>query len=201
VQPRFRRPETETVVNQPGAMGPFVRLFRGFEARCGRGELRVELNTDGTMARTTTLPGTQQAVRAWLKGTEQGRALLARLTGEAFEEALNAKCRACENIRPYPRVLIVLRRLGNYPGSEAYVDEGVSVRLVELPEISDRAEADGLVEEWIAERVPKSWRHLVRLPARRIHSEVFRGVSLAETLRYGELLDDIKTIKSMEDGK
>ncbi len=147
------------------------------------------------MARKTNLPRTPSGLRSWLKGSEQGRALLASLIEEALEKTMEAKCRACENIRPYPKVLVVLRRLGRFPGADVYVEEGVSVRLVELPELSDGSEVMRLAEELLALRLPKSWRYLIGLPAKRIQSEVFRGVSLEETLRYGELLTDIESLR------
>ena len=147
------------------------------------------------MTRKTTLPSTLPGLRAWLKGSEQGRALLAELTEEAFEKVIEDRCRACQNIRPHPKVLskvlVVQRRLGRFPGVMVYAEEGTSVRLLELPDM--RADA----EDYIELLIPKSWRHLMGLPAKRIHSDVFRGISLTEWLRYAELGEALREIRSV----
>ena len=147
------------------------------------------------MALTETIPRTPTAIRAWLKGTENGRALLAMLTAESLETSLTAKCRECESIRPYPKVLVVLRKLGRFPGAEVYTEEGASVRLLEMPDVSSNDNAGRLVEEYMELKLPKSWQGLMGLAAKRIQSEVFRGVSLSDTLRYSELRADIETLR------
>ena len=149
------------------------------------------------MARTTNLPSTAQGLRSWLKGSTEGRALLRELTEEAIEERLEAKCRACESIRPYPKVLVVLRRLGRFPGVEVYTEEGVSLRFLELPDIPATAKAEILAEEYIELMLSKNWRRLMDLPARRIHRTLFRGISLTEWLRYAELGEAIEEIRTM----
>ncbi len=146
----------------------------------------------------TTLPSTVQGLRAWLKGSEQGRALLGELTRESFDYEIETKCRACENIRPYPKVLVVLRRLGFYPGAEVYAEEGVSVRFLELPNISnENAEMAAAAEDYIEAQLPKSWRYLMGLPAKQIQSEVFRGLMLSELVRSAEDLDVLKVIRQL----
>lgn len=142
------------------------------------------------MKQKVTLPGTLLGLRSWLKGSEQGRELLGELTEEAFEKVLEDKCRSCENIRPYPKVLVVLRRLGRFPGVEVYTEEGVAVRFLELPD------TDLDLEELIEVRLPRNWRHLVGLPAKRIHSEVFRGMSLVEALRHTERYVALREIRT-----
>jgi len=155
----------------------------------------VRANTDGNMPREITLPNTLPCLRWRLKETQQGQALLGLLTKEAIEEEQEEKCRACQAIRPFPKVLVVLRRLGNYPGAEVYAEEGVSVRFLELPEMSAEGEIGKLAEEFIEVSVPRSWRHLVGLPAKRIRRDVFRGVSLSETVRYQEDAEAIREIR------
>ncbi len=140
------------------------------------------------------LPRTQAAVRAWLNGSTEGRSLLAALTREALEDVMLAKCEACQAMWPHPKtllkrgqfskVLVVLRRLGRFPGAEVYSEDGVVVRMLELPEMSACVEARA--EELIAIRLPRTWRHMLALPAKRITCDVFRGISLTETLRYLE---------------
>jgi hypothetical protein len=125
--------------------------------------------------KTSTIPTTLRTLRAWLRDADEGKALFADLA----EDFLERKCRTCQNIRPYPRVLMVLRRIGDKPGVEAYAEEGVNLRFMELPDIPDTdAEFARLTEELIELKLPKNWRPLVQLPERRIHREVFRGVSI-----------------------
>ncbi len=121
--------------------------------------------------------------------------MLAELAEKDFEERMETKCRSCENIRPYPKVLVVLRRLGQFPGAEVYTEDGVSVRFLEMPDASGDGEIGRLTEELIEVSLPKNWRHLVGLPAKRIFRDVFRGVSLAEWLRYTELREAIREIR------
>lgn len=145
------------------------------------------------MAGNAILPSTSQGLRAWFKGTVEGRELLRELTEEAFEGRLEEKCRACQKLRPYPKVLVVLRRLGQFPGAEVYTEEGVTVRFLELPDVSSHL---SLLEELIEVRLPRNWRHMVWLPAKRIHGEVFRGMSLAESLRHTERGVALKEIRT-----
>lgn len=156
----------------------------------------MRANTDGTMTERIKLPTSLRGLKAWLEGATQGRALLGILTAEALAKHLGERCRKCHNMRPYPKALIVLRRLGEYPGAEVYAEEGVLVRFVELPEMSDER-----VDEFIELRLPRNWRHLMGLPAKRIHSDVFRGMTLQECLRHTEravALREIRTISEHE---
>lgn len=151
------------------------------------------------MPRKTTIPSTLRGLRAWLKGSKQGRALRRELTEKASEEKTEAKCRACQNIRPYPKCLIVLRRLGTFPGVEVYTEPGTSVRLLELPEVrGDTPEIERLIEDMTGLKLPKNWRHMLNLPVKRIRSEVYRGIPLAEALRYVELGEAISEIHELQ---
>ncbi len=132
------------------------------------------------------IPATQVAVRAWLKGSTEGRDLLHRMTQRLVEEAVEEKCRVCQQAHPYPRVLVVLRRLGNHPGVEVYSGPGVLVHIEELPDAPGTAACDLLLEQVLEIRLPKTWRWLLETRARRIHSGVFRAVSLDEWLYYLE---------------
>ena len=90
-------------------------------------------------------------------------------------------------MQPYPKVLVVLRRLGWYPGAEVYAEEGVLVRLLELPEIPDVADLAPLTEKYVESQLPWSWRRVMAVRARQIHSEVYRGVSLEDAAGYAAL--------------
>ncbi len=146
------------------------------------------------MTQKDTLPSTSQGLRAWLKGSVEGKTLLSELTEEAFEERLEEKCRSCQSIRPYPKVLVVLRRLGRFAGAEVYTEEGTTVRFLELPDVSEQNGA--ALEELIEVSLPRNWRHMVGLPSKRIHSEVFRGVALQEAFRHTERGVALKEIRA-----
>lgn len=151
------------------------------------------------MKQKATLPQTALGLRAWLKGTVQGRELLGMLTKEAIEEAQEEKCRACENIRPYPKVLVVLRRLGRFPGAQVYAEEGVTIRFLELPDVSAEGKIGILVEELIELRLPRNWRHLMDLSANRITIQVFRGMTLQESLQHTERAVALREIREIQD--
>ena len=121
--------------------------------------------------------------------------MLDELRPKAFEEALEEKCRACQSVRPYPKVLVVLRRLGRFPGAEVYAEEGVSVRFLEMPDVSSDGAIGRWVEELIEVKLPRNWRHLAGIPVKRISSEVFRGMSLDEVLRHTERGVALKEIR------
>lgn len=103
-----------------------------------------------------------QHIRAWLKGTAEGKKLVEELTQRAFEERHEEKCRACLETRLFYRVLVVMRRLGEHPGVEVYSDPGVRVKVVELPNVeSDVKEIEPLLRQLLVNRLPKYWRDLV----------------------------------------
>jgi len=134
--------------------------------------------------RTSNFPSTPGTLRAWLRDTTDGQAIFAGLA----EDFLERKCRACQNIRPYPKVLVVLRRIGDKPGAEVYAEEGVTIRFLELPDIPDTdAEFARMTEELIELKLPKNWRPMVQLPSGRIHAEVFRGVDVGKA--YDNLIE------------
>jgi len=137
------------------------------------------------------LPTTIKQLRAWLRDTTQGQGILAKAT----EKFLEARCRECQDIRPYPKVLVVMRRLGNHAGAEVYAEEGISLRFMELPDVPDDAEFGRLAEELIELKLPRNWRHMVQLPSKRIQSEVFRGVSVAEAEYYRWLEGAIREVR------
>jgi hypothetical protein len=140
---------------------------------------------------TTTLPTNVKGLRAWLRGSAEGRAILR----EMCEEFLEEKCRECQQMRPFPKVLVVMRRLGRFPGAQVYVQEGVTVRMVEMPDVPDTEACEPRFEELLEWMLPKSWRSLLGLRARRIQSEVFRGVGLAEYLRQSCRLDVVRELE------
>ena len=131
-----------------------------------------------------------KGLRAWLRGSDEGRRLCAELASEAMEK----RCRACQEIAACPKVLVVLRRLGLYPGAEVYAEKGCTVRMMEMPDVSE----GGLLDEWIESRLPRNWRHMTGLPSRRIDSEVFRGQSLQEVANYMGMAEAIREIQRRE---
>ena len=144
---------------------------------------------------TANLPTTVDGLRAWMKGATEGRAMFKELAAESLEE----KCRACQQIRSGPKVLVVLRRLGNHPGAEVYAEDGVSIRFLELPDVPDDGEFGLLIEQLVEAKLPKSWRCLLQLPAKRIQGEVFRAVTLAEAVRHEETLGLIREMREYVD--
>jgi hypothetical protein len=143
------------------------------------------------MPTNSNLPRTTKGLRAWLRGTTEGRATLNRMA----KEFLEGRCRTCQKIRPYPKVLVVLRRIGDLPGAEVYAEEGVNLRFLELPDIPDDGDFVELTERLIELELPRNWRRLVNLPVKRIHRETFRGVTISEAIRYEEDLRLIRLIK------
>ncbi|WP_455387600.1 hypothetical protein [Petrachloros mirabilis] len=127
----------------------------------------------------TNLPTTARGLRAWLRDTDEGR----RIVTESYSEALETKCRLCEIGCPFPKVLVVLRRLGNYAGAEIYAEKGCLIKTLEMPDVPEEWP---MAEEWIEVNLPKHWRHMVALPAKRIESEVFRGLHVFEAACYEE---------------
>ena len=130
---------------------------------------------------------TRATVTGWLKKTKEGRNLLQSIVAWALRRRLAQE----------RRVLIVLRRLGNYPGAEVYCEPGATVKFLELPDVPDDAELGKYVEALIKAKLPKKWREIVELPSARIHAEVFRGISAEEALVHAktlELLEELKTI-------
>ncbi len=108
----------------------------------------------------------KKSVTAWLKKTPDGRKLLQGIVAWALRRRLAQE----------RRVLIVLRRLGKYPGAEVYCEPGASVKVIELPDLPDDDPIiEPLIEGLIREKLPQSWRGMVELPARRKSSEVFRA--------------------------
>ena len=144
--------------------------------------------------RNSSLPTTAKGLRAWLKGTDEGQAILR----DAAAEFLQEKCRACQNMRPFPRVLIVLRRLGAHPGAEVYAEEGVTVRFMELPDVADDGCLGELVERLIAAKLPKSWLPMTELPAKRIKSEVFRGITAEKALGASRVAAVLKQLQELK---
>ena len=127
----------------------------------------------------SNLPTTVTGLRAWLSGTDAGRLLFSDLASSFLE----SKCRACEKVRPYPKVLVVLRRIGSRPGAEVYAERGVSTRFLEMPDIPDDGDFVAWTEGLMEIELPRSWKHMIALPRRQVSSEVFRGVTLGEAFR------------------
>ena len=146
------------------------------------------------MKQKPTLPSTLLGLRAWLKGSVDGKAMLGELTEKAIQCVVEKRCKACQDVRPrpkqLPKVLVVQQMLGSHPGVTVYAEEGVLVRTRELP----ACEAGSLAEEYIELMLPRTWKKLMGLPAKRIRHGTYRGVSLTEWLYYAELGEAIREI-------
>ena len=151
------------------------------------------------MTYKSAFPRTIRQLRSWLKHTEDGQRFLDRLTKEALEK----RCRQWQREhQPRPKVLIVLRRLGRYPGVEVYAEREVSILFHELVETENNPKLEILADEMLALQVPRSWRHL--LPDYRFHDvslyqpvrgEVFRGLTIEYTL---EALEELRTLRDLK---
>ena len=142
-------------------------------------------------SRRPTFPTTIRQLKAWLRDTTVGRALMVLLTSEALEN----KCRACENpqLATKPRVLVVVRRLGLHPGVEVYYENGVNVRLEELVDTKDDAAVEALADELLAVQLPRYWQHLQT--SCRSQSMVFTGLTAERRTRSLEELRILRELK------
>jgi hypothetical protein len=141
------------------------------------------------MKQRVTLPQSLGGLKAWLKGSDEGKALLRELTEEAIEMRLGKK----------PKVLVVLRKLNGHPGIQVYTEEGVLVQVTELPDVeNDTPEIESSLDELLELRLHRSWKHMLGLPAKRIQEAVFSGTTLADWLWYTELGVAVKAIRETE---
>ena|GEM_PF-3352778 len=140
--------------------------------------------------RGPVLPDTVPKLAAWLKGAAEGKKLLGELTEKTIKEALEERCRKCEQAyRARPKVLVVVRRLGPKPGVEVYAERNVSVKMMELFDTHDDTKFEVVADEALAIMLPRSWKHLLpdhcpdvslRQPTR---SMVFTGATVERTIR------------------
>ncbi len=122
-------------------------------------------------------------VRAWLRDTDTGRKILR----EAAKGFLGDTCRNCQRLRPYPRVLVVLKRFGGigYVGAEVFHEPGTTVRIEEMIGIDalpcrDRTRLDALLEDLLYAQLPRSWKHLTRC---RSVEGVYRGITAERRIK------------------
>ncbi len=146
------------------------------------------------MGKRTTIPRSAGQLRAWLRDTETGHEILK----EASRGFLEDECRKCQKLRPYPKVLVVVRRLGTRPGVEVFYEKGVSVRLEELVDSKDDKELEILVETLLVDQLPKSWKTLPDSPGYRRDSMVFTGLSAITQFVHSE---DLKLIRELQEFK
>lgn len=125
-------------------------------------------------------------LKHWLQETTLGREIMTDL----FEKAVEKRCRECQNRPLKPKTLVVLRRLGRHPGVEVFAEDGVNVKVIELPDFPDDIPAEELIRSYL----PKAWKSLVDIRARNIHSGVFRGISVEEALRFSIELDILREL-------
>ena len=116
----------------------------------------------------------------WLRDTDAGRAVVRKAASGFLEE----ECRKCQRVRPYPKVLVVVRRLGCKPGVEVFYERGVTIKCIELVDSEGDPAMEILVEELLVHQLPKSWKPLVTC---RSDSEVFTGLTAERQLRFLEL--------------
>ena len=122
--------------------------------------------------RKPTFPRNQAALRVWLKDTEDGRAIVR----EAAKESLENACRGCERLRPYPRVLVVVRWAGLWSFDlTVFREEGVTVRVQETVDAPDCGIMDELAEDILWMQLPRSWQPLSECDARTQENYLFRG--------------------------
>jgi len=100
---------------------------------------------------TPSFPRTERQLRAWLRDVPAGQQLVRDLASGVLE----MECRRCERARPYPRVLVVIRRLGPLPGVEVFSERGVTVRLEELVDTQDDPVIEVLAEELLVAQLPR----------------------------------------------
>ncbi len=124
----------------------------------------------------TTCPRTAIQLRAWLRDTITGRQLFRELA----KDVLEGECRKCQLIRPYPKALVVVRRLGPLPGVEVFREKGITVRLEELVDTRDDRVIEILAEELLEAQLPRPWKHL---PHCRSESRCFHGVTAEQRLQ------------------
>ena len=120
----------------------------------------------------TISPETAGRLRDWLLTTEWGR----KIVQEAAKKFLEKECRKCEQRRPYPKVLVVARRLGLYPGFEVFQEPGVNVRMEEMIDTFGSADLELRAEELLIAKLPRPWKRLMDCNARYRDGEVFRGL-------------------------
>ena len=145
------------------------------------------------MARTqesATIPRYPGPLRRWLRDTVAGQTIVQEVAKDVLEKA----CRNCERLRPYPRVLVVVRRLGRHPGVEVYREKGITVRLEELVDSQDDAGLERLVENLLRAQLPRSWKHLVDC---RSESMVFTELTATRRI---ESLETLKLLRELKDG-
>ena len=134
-------------------------------------------------------PRTARQLRAWLRDTTIGRQLFRELAKDVLEE----ECRKCQRIRPYPKVLVVVRRLGTLPCVEVFREKGVTVRLEELVDTHEDAIIEilgtELTEKLLVAQLPKPWRHL---PYCKSESRCFHGITAERRLK---VLGDLEELR------
>ena len=118
----------------------------------------------------------------WLRDTDQGKAIIRELAPGFLEEA----CRKCQRLRPYSKVLAVVRLLGCRPGVEVFYERGVTVKCIELVDSQDDPATEILVEELLEHQLPRLWKPLVQC---RSDSQVFTGLTAEWKLQMIEVRD------------
>lgn len=139
---------------------------------------------------------------AWLRDTDVGR----QLVREAASGFLEEECRKCQRLRPYPKVLAVVRRLGLKPGVEVFHERGVTVKCIELVDSQDDLELvdsqddpaiEILVEQLLVHQLSRSWKPLVEC---RSDSQVFTGLTAERKLGMIELRDWLDLMTEFKKG-
>ena len=141
-----------------------------------------------------SFPRTPGQLLVWLRDTDRGRALIREAASGFLEEA----CRKCQRVRPYPKVLVVVRRLGFRPGAEVFYEKGVTVKCVELVDSEGDPATEILVEKLLIQQLPKPWKPLV---ACRSDSQVFTGLTAERKLRFFELRQWLRLMDEFKGGE
>jgi hypothetical protein len=145
--------------------------------------------------RSTSFPRTKDQLRAWLKQTNDGKAIL----GALAEEALESRCRECQFALEHPtrpKVLVVVRRLERVFGVQVFQEKGVNLRVEEMLDTMDDPTLETLCEEELVSRLPVSWKGLV---LGTVGAKVgYSGVTAERRLRSLRELEWLRELKAFQ---
>jgi len=151
----------------------------------------------GSKAVRPFIPRTPDSLYVWLKGSTAGREIVRKLITEDLEEL----CRRCQKeFKPNPRVLVVVRSLGRYPGAEVFHDRGVNLRVEELVATEDDTEGDLFAERLLLAQLPKGWSRWVGgLWARQSTSIAYTGQTVSQRIECLEVKRTLRELKEWRD--
>lgn len=142
-------------------------------------------------SRKQSFPRTVRQLRAWLRDTPTGQQLVRELASQALER----ECRICERARPYPKVLVVTRQVGDLACVQVAAEKGVSVRVAELVDVpEDDPVIWQFAEDLLIAQLPRAWRHLgVKLMGGGV--TVIKGLPAERRFR---ALSELRTLRELD---